>query len=61
MTGNELTPDQAMAIMDLCAELPYIRSLKLGLNCYGSQFQSVTEYIPDGLSHIDFVDFGEEE
>lgn len=56
-----MTPEQAMTIIDLCAEFPYIKLLKLGLNCYGSQFGNVLEYVPEGIEHIDFVDCGEEE
>lgn len=60
LTGNELTPDQACTIIDICAELPNINHLKLGLNCYGSAFTEVLEYSPDG-SNVDFVDLGDED
>lgn len=61
LTGNELTRDQAMTIIDICAEFPNIESLKLGLNSYGSQFQEILDYIQNEENGLGFVDLGEEE
>lgn len=61
LTGNELVPDQAHTIIDICAGLPNIQHLKLGLNCYGSKFKSVCNYVPSGYDSVDFVDLGDEE
>lgn len=61
MTGNELTPDQAYAIIDICSEMQNLQHLKLGLNCYGSAFGELLNYLPEGVEHLDFVDLGDEE
>ncbi|KAI6190391.1 hypothetical protein M3Y97_00112600 [Aphelenchoides bicaudatus] len=61
LSGNELTPDQACTIIDICSEMQAIQHLKLGLNCYGSSYESVLNYLPDGVDNVDFVDLGDED
>ncbi|KAI6230006.1 ATP synthase subunit beta [Aphelenchoides fujianensis] len=60
LTGNELTPDHAAQIIEMTADLPRLRMLNLGLNCFGSQFGDVQAIIEESdAAH--YIDLGDED
>lgn len=42
LSGNEITPVGARAIMQLSASIPSLEKLQLGLNCYGGEFGKIS-------------------
>ncbi|KAI6212744.1 hypothetical protein M3Y94_00064900 [Aphelenchoides besseyi] len=60
LTGNELTPDLGRRIIEVCVEFPNLKSLSLGLNCYGSEYNEIFEFIKENGASS-YIVLGEEE
>ncbi|CAD5232841.1 unnamed protein product [Bursaphelenchus xylophilus] len=60
LSGNEITPSIAEEIIELilgAEDLVNLRHVKMGLNCYGSEFDRLVEYAEES----GIFDFGEED
>ncbi|KAI6185738.1 ATP synthase subunit beta [Aphelenchoides besseyi] len=60
LTGNELTPELGLRIIEICKNFPNLKKLSLGLNCYGSGYNDIFECIEENGA-LSYIVLGEEE